>query len=204
MNYKILSFTLFLLIANFFTACKQDEKLPILGNKDEVDGKTVYHTIPDFQFIDQDSSIITNETVKDKIYVVNDFFTSCPTICPKVKQQMLRIYDRFEKEEDLKFISHSIDTRNDDVPRLKNYATKLGIDAKRWHLVTGEKDHIYSMMDEYFLVAKEDPDAPGGYDHSGVLILVDKNRMVRAFTDGTNPEAVDKFMTDIDKLLKEK
>ncbi|MEM8908929.1 MAG: SCO family protein, partial [Bacteroidota bacterium] len=119
---------------------KDSEALPILGNKDVVDGKTIHHTIPDFQFVDQDSSIITNTTFKDKAYIVDFFFTSCPTICPKVKQQMLRIYDRFETEERLKLLSHSIDTRNDSVPRLKQYAEKLEVSSDRWHFVTGKKD----------------------------------------------------------------
>jgi len=154
-NY-ISKFSLLLLLLIFFAACQQEEKLPILGNRDVVNGKTIYHTIPDFQFIDQDSSQVNNTTFKDKIYIANDFFTSCPTICPKVKQQMLRIYDRFEDEEQLKFLSLSIDTRNDNVAKLKKYATKLDIDAQRWHLVTGEKDHIYDVCDDFFLVAKED------------------------------------------------
>ncbi len=201
-NY-ISKFSLLLLLLIFFAACQQEEKLPILGNRDVVNGKTIYHTIPDFQFIDQDSSQVNNTTFKDKIYIANDFFTSCPTICPKVKQQMLRIYDRFEDEEQLKFLSLSIDTRNDNVAKLKKYATKLDIDAQRWHLVTGEKDHIYDVCDDFFLVAKEDPDAPGGFDHSGILILVDKNQRVRAFADGTNPEKVDEMMKNIEKLLKE-
>ena len=66
-------------------------KLPILGNRDVVDGDTVYHTVPDFSFINQDSQAVTNATFKDKLYVVDFFFTSCPTICPKVKKQMLQV-----------------------------------------------------------------------------------------------------------------
>jgi protein SCO1/2 len=100
-------------------------------------------------------------------------------------------------------LSHSIDTKNDTVAALKQYAQKIGIDSKRWHLVTGEHDAIYAIADDYFSVAQENPDAPGGFDHSGRLILVDKNRHVRAFCDGTDPESVDKFMRDIERLLEE-
>jgi len=180
------------------------EPLPILGNKEVIDGKTIHHSIPDFQFIDQDSSIITNATFKDKVYIVDFFFTSCPTICPKVKQQMLRIYEQYKTEDRLQLISHSIDTRNDSIPRLKNYAAKLEVNSDKWHFVTGEKDHLYSMANEYFIIAKEDPEAPGGYDHSGTIILVDENRHVRAFANGTEEAAVSQFMLDIEKLLNEK
>lgn len=199
---------LFLVIMSHFLliGCGEtpkNEPLPILGDKEVMDGKTIYHSIPDFKFIDQDSTIITNATFNDKVYIVDFFFTSCPTICPKVKQQMLRIYNKFEEDNRVKLISHSIDTRNDSVPKLKHYASKLEVSSDKWHFVTGEKDHIYEMADDYFIVAKEDPEAPGGYDHSGTLILVDKNRHVRAFTNGTETAAVDRFMGDIEKLLNE-
>jgi len=178
--------------------------LPILGEKDEVDGKTIYHTIPDFSFINQDSVTITNETFKDKIYVVDFFFTSCPTICPKVKKQVLRLYDKFEKEPRLKFLSHSIDVKYDTQEKLKSYGEKLGISSDRWHLVTGVEEEIFEIADDYFIAAHHDNDAPGGFDHSGRLILVDENRYVRGFAEGTDPESVTKFMKTIRMLLDEK
>jgi protein SCO1/2 len=184
-------------------SCTQDEKLPILGEKTEQNGEVIYHSIPDFEFVDQDSQLVTNATFEDKIYVVDFFFTSCPTICPKVKQQMLRIYDRFAEEPNLVFLSHSIDTKRDTVARLKKYADGLAIETDRWHLVTGDKDKIYEIADDYFSIAIEDPDAPGGFDHSGNLILVDWNRHVRSFANGTDPNKVDQFMKDIEVLLKE-
>lgn len=194
-------FLLLFLVATIILSCTKDEALPVYGNKDMVDGKMVYHTISDFEFIDQDSTIITNETFKDKVYIVDFFFTSCPTICPKVKKQMLRIYEKYKDNDRVVLLSHSIDTRNDTVPKLKSYAQKLDIDSKKWHLVTGEKSHIYDMADEYFIIAKEDPTAEGGYDHSGTVILVDQNRMVRANANGLEPKEIDRFMHDIDRLL---
>lgn len=184
-----------------FSCSPKKGPLPVLGEKDKVDGKTVYHKISDFKFIDQDSNMVTNETFKDKIYVVDVFFTSCPTICPKVKKQMLRVYDKYQNDDRVSLISHSIDTRRDSVPRLKDYANKLEIDTKKWHLVTGDKEKIFDMADEYFLVALEDPSAEGGYDHSGTIILVDQNRLVRAHANGLIPEEVDRFMNDMDRLL---
>lgn len=186
-------------------ACGSDEpqRLPVLGYSDVVDGDTVSHQIPDFTFVNQDSQIVTNETFAGKAYVADFFFTSCPTICPKVKRQMLRVNERFAQEDRLRLLSHSIDTKRDTVEHLKSYSEGLGVGAPRWHFVTGEKSEIYGIADDYFSIATEDPSAPGGFDHSGRLILVDPDRHVRSFCDGTDPASVDQFMEDIELLLAE-
>jgi protein SCO1/2 len=184
-------------------AGNQKTDLPILGNKPVVNGDTIYHTVRDFSFIDQDSQVVDNATFEDKIYVVDFFFISCPTICPKVKKQMLRIHKRFGDEDRLMLLSHSIDTKHDTVGRLHSYAEKLDIDTRQWKLVTGNKDSIMTIAEDYFSIAKEDPDAPGGFDHSGRLILVDTRGRVRSFCDGTDPEDVDRFMEDIELLLSQ-
>ncbi len=185
------------------TGCQyQPQTLPILGETDVVNGDTLYHTIPDFAFINQDSQTITNADFAGKVYVADFFFISCPTICPKVKRQMLRLYERYEKDDRIALLSHSIDVRRDTVGRLRTYAEGLGVRAPKWHFVTGDKDAIYAMADDYFSIAVEDPSAPGGFDHSGKLILVDAQRRVRAFCDGTDPKAVNQFMRDIDLLLR--
>lgn len=174
---------------------KQDE-----NGEDYID--TVYNQVVDFEFIDQDSNIITAETVKGKVYVVDFFFTSCPTICPKMKQQMLRIYEEFEGNDRVVLLSHSIDLRNDTVPKLKRYAEKLEIETDRWHLMTGTKDGIYSIAEEYILPAQEDEAAPGGYLHSGQFVLMDGNHHIRGYYDGTVPTDVDLLMKDMQVLLK--
>ncbi len=210
-NIQIFSFFVLFLLSLSFSCTNSintesnDGKLRILGHRQGVDenGDTIYHKIPDFSFIDQDSNVITNATLDDKIYLVDFFFTRCPSICPKVKAQMMRIYEKFENEDRLVLLSHSIDVRNDTVPALKAYAEKLGIKTERWHLVTGNEDKLYDMADQYFVTAMKDPTAPGGFDHSGRLILVDQNRLVRSFGDGTEVESVDKLMVDIQKLLDE-
>lgn len=181
----------------------EDESLPILGQTEIVDGDTVYHEIPEFRFINQDSQWVTNETFSDVVYISDFFFTSCPSICPKVKKQMLRIYDKYDGDDRVKILSHSIDTRRDSVPRLKLYATNLGIETNRWHMVTGDKDQIFEIANDYFVSALEDSGAPGGYDHSGRVILVDQERHIRAFCDGTDEQQVTQFMLEIDKLLEE-
>jgi protein SCO1/2 len=190
----------------FLMACQGKHEpgpLPILGNRDIVNGDTIYHEVRDFSFIDQDSLPVTQETFAGKAYVVDFFFISCPTICPMVTKQMLRVYERFKDEDRLLLLAHTIDTKHDSVPRLKKYAENLGVSSEKWKFVTGAKDSIYSIANDYFSIAVENTDAPGGFDHSGRLILVDKNRRVRAFCDGTDPESVDRFMQDIETLLKE-
>lgn len=193
-------FCLFVLL---ITGGCSSEELPILGQPKVVDGKEVPHFIPDFSFIDQDSVVVTNETFRDQIYVADFFFTSCPTICPKVKAQMLRIYERFEEDDRLALLSHSIDTKRDTVGRLKIYAENLGVSAPKWHFVTGNKDEIYAIADDYFNIVVDDESAPGGFDHSGRLVLIDQHRHLRSYCNGTDPKEVDGFMRDIEKLLKE-
>lgn len=201
---RILSFLFAAAVVLLAGACQyQNKTLPILGEMDIVDGDTTYHTVPDFAFVNQDGQLITNADFEGRVYVVDFFFTSCPTICPKVKREMLRLYERYKNENRIAFLSHSIDVRRDTVERLREYARGLGVSAPKWHFVTGEKDDLYGIADDYFSVAIEDPNAPGGFDHSGRLILVDTRRHVRAFCDGTDPKSVNQFMKDIDLLLEE-
>lgn len=200
MTSRILCIAIVLLFA---LSCTDNSKpLPILGQIEVVNGDTIRHVIPDFRFMDQDSQWITNASFQDKIYVSDFFFTSCPSICPKVKKQMLRMYDEYKDDDRIAFISHSIDTKRDSVPRLKLYATNLGVESSMWHFVTGDKDKIFNIADDYFVAAMEDSGAPGGFDHSGRLILVDKNRHIRSFCEGTIEEEVNGFMKDIEKLLE--
>lgn len=183
-------------------ACQQTpEPLPIIGERDIVSGDTIYHTIPDFAFVNQDSQLVTNETFAGKAYVVDFFFTSCPTICPKTAKQMLRLYERYQDDDRVLLLAHTVDPVRDSVGTLRNYARNLGVESNKWHFVTGNRIELYKIAEDYFSIAKEDPTAPGGFDHSGRFILVDKNRYVRSFCDGTDPDSVDQFMKDIDRLL---
>ncbi|MCB0571706.1 MAG: SCO family protein [Phaeodactylibacter sp.] len=192
-------------LAALMASCGKGEQaqqpLPILGDNKVNGSDTLYHQIPDFAFVDQDSNLVTNATFDGKAYVADFFFTSCPTICPKVKKQMLRLYDKYQGDNRLMLLSYSIDPKRDTVGRLKVYAENLGVSANRWHFVTGDKDKTYQLAEDYLSIAREDPNAPGGFDHSGWLLLVDKNRHIRSFCDGTDPEKVDRFMKDIDWLL---
>lgn len=184
---------------------KADEKLPFLGRKEVNGPDTTYHTIADFQFVDQDSSIITEDTFKDKIYVADFFFTSCPTICPKMKAQMLRVYDSIANDDEVVLLSHTIDPEYDTVGLLHDYAQKLGVTSDKWHFVTGNKEEIYKLgQTSYMVSAVEDPSEPGGFIHSGAFILIDKKRRIRGMYDGTKEDQVNQLIKDINKLEEEK
>lgn len=180
------------------------DKLPILGPPSEAANGDTVHVIPDFSFIDQDSQVVNNETFAGKAYVTDFFFIACPTICPKTAKQMLRIYDHFKDEPRLELLGHTLAPKYDTVAALNRYAKGLGVSSSKWHFVTGDQAEIYKMAPEYMNVALEDSDAPGGINHSGYLVLVDKNRHIRSFCNGTDPEDVDRFIKDIEKLLNEK
>ncbi|MCU0439602.1 MAG: SCO family protein [Raineya sp.] len=205
-----MKYILFLLLIVLF-ACEQEKKLPILGERQaidkEVNGKivtdTVYHTVPAFSFINQDGQTVTDKTFEGKIYVTDFFFTTCPSICPKMKQQMLRVYEKYKNDDRVLILSHSI-SREDSVAVLKEYAKKINIESKKWHLVTGKWTDIETMAKQYFIGVQEDADEPGGYLHNGNFVLVDKQKRIRATCDGTNPKDVEKFLLDMDILLNEK
>ena len=182
----------------------QDQKLPYLGRKEINGTDTLYHTIADFRFVDQDSSFVTKETFDGQVYVADFFFTSCPTICPIMKTQMLRVYERFEDNDQVGILSHSIDPKHDTVAVLREFAQRLGVKSEKWRFVTGDKEEIYKIgQTSYMVSAVEDPSEPGGFIHSGAFILVDKNRRIRGIYDGTKEDQVDRLMTDLDILLKE-
>lgn len=186
--------------------------MPILGERQldvvEVSGKkrvdTVYHTIAPFSFIDQDSQRVTHLTLAGKIYVADFFFTSCRTICPIMKTQMLRVYDSIQKYDDVVIVSHTIDPEHDDVARLHDFAGKLGVKSSKWHFVTGEKDSIYNIAQiSYFVTALEDKTEPDGFIHSGAFLLIDKQRRIRGKYDGTSEEDVNRLIQDIAILRRE-
>ncbi len=199
---KVIYFSLFVLI---LTACEQTPKgpLPKIGHKELVGTDTVYHTIPDFSFINQEGVTITQKELANHIYVSDFFFTNCPSICPLVKKQMLRIYDKYENQPLVKLVSHTIDPVRDTPEKLNKYAAALDVDSDKWLFLTGDKEALYDIADEYFVPAMEDPGAPGGFDHSGKIMLVDKNRHIRSFGEGTEPEDITKLLKDIDRLIAE-
>jgi protein SCO1 len=203
----------FLLLFSLISCQKTEKVLPILGERDTrkiiINGKTVvdtiYHTIPQFDFLDQNNRHVTNKNFENKVYVADFFFTSCPTICPKMKTQMSRLYKHFGDNNSVAFLSHTIDPKHDTVPVLNEFAQKLGVKNGHWSFVTGYKDKIYEVgLKGYMATAKEDSTAEGGFIHSGAFILVDKHQRVRGIYDGTLPDRVTELEADIELLLKEK
>lgn len=193
---------LLLLFACGPAANTEKKAIPILGvEKVSETGDTVYRTLPDFALWDQDSSLITQAQVAGKIRVSEFFFTSCPTICPKMAQQMLRLHDSLLNEPRVILLSHTIDPVHDSVAVLHQYAGALGVNTAKWHLMTGDKDAIYDLAEAYMVSAGEDADSPGGYMHSGAFVLADAQRRIRGYYDGTSPEAVDELLRDIHQLL---
>ncbi len=192
---------------------KTSDRLPILGRREAVEKKdadgntitdTIYHTITDFAFTGQDSSTITNESFKDKIYIADFFFTSCQTICPPMKAQMLRVHDFIADKPEIEILSHTLDPEHDSIPVLKAFAERLGANPDKWHFVTGDKNEIYRVgQSSYLVTAREDSSEPGGYLHDARFVLVDKDRRIRGIYDGTKPDHVDRLMADLPKLLKE-
>ncbi len=182
----------------------KEEKLPIFGQREVVGNDTVYHTIAPFAFLDQDSVWVTNDTFKDNIYVADFFFTTCRTICPIMKKQMLRVYEATAEMPDVKILSHTIDPEYDTIALLHDFAERLGVESKRWHFVTGEKDSIYKIAQtSYFATAMEDKTEPDGFIHSGAFLLLDKKQRIRGKYDGTKEEDVNRLIIDIKKLRRE-
>jgi protein SCO1 len=183
---------------------KKEVPLPIFGEREVVGLDTVYHTIADFKFIDQDSAAVTGDTFKNKIYVADFFFTSCRTICPIMKTQMLRVYDSIQHDNDVLLLSHSIDPEYDTVALLHDFAERLGVTSSKWHFVTGKKEDIYKIAQtSYFATALEDKTEPDGFIHTGAFLLIDKKKRIRGKYDGTKEEDVNRLLTDIARLKKE-
>ncbi|WP_353183055.1 SCO family protein [Parapedobacter lycopersici] len=203
---------LFGLAMAFSSGCSGSgtEKLPILGSREpvekEVDGKivtdTIYHQIPDFQLLNQDSVRISSQLFDNSVYIADFFFTSCPSICPIMQRNLLEVYNEYKGDPRVKFLSHSLDFKHDSPAVLKAYAQKLGVTNDQWQFVTGTKAEIYGLADSYMVYAKEDSNVPGGFDHSGYFLLVDKDKHIRGAYDGTDKAQVELLRSDLEILLK--
>lgn len=140
--------------------------------------------VPAFEFINQDSLLVSDKDYHGKVYVVEFFFTVCPSICPIMNKNLVKIQNEFSKEDNFGIASFSI-TPEFDTPRvLKEYSERYGITDLDWHLMTGEQDKIYKLANEgFYIFAAQKDDAPGGFEHSGVFALVDKNGYLRSRVD---------------------
>ena len=182
--------------------------LAIFGEKsyESKNGKTdtVYHTVGDFSFIDQDGKNVTPKNFAGTVYVTDFFFTTCHSICPIMSTQMERIAAHFKENNEVKFLSHTVDPEIDTVEQLKRYALKHNADAKQWMFVTGGKKELYGIARTgYLLNAEEGDGGPDDFIHTQNFALIDKDKRIRGFYDGTDSTQMNQLIKDIDLLLKE-
>jgi protein SCO1/2 len=193
-----------------YTGKHNFQRLEFIGPKEAVlndEGKydTIYHQIPYFEFVNQDGNKITRDDLLGHVYITDFFFATCPTICPKMTTNMSYIQEKFKDNKNLRFLSITVNPEHDSVSVLKEYAEKVHADTKSWDFVTGNKDSIYDIaFNGFFVSAQRDSIAPGGFLHSGMLILIDKNAHIRGYFDGTtHKEIKEKLIDAIDILYKE-
>lgn len=175
------------------------KRLPTYGNPG--------HHVEDFSFTNQDGKIITNKDLDGKIYVVEYFFTTCEGICPKMNDNMAKVYEAFRGQNDVAILSHTVDPETDTVEQLKRYSLKFDADASQWNFVTGTKAALYNMaINSYLVTAVEDTnhkEVLPDFIHSEKFVLVDKEKHIRGSYDGTNASDVKKLISDILELRKE-
>ncbi|MDA0608993.1 MAG: SCO family protein [Bacteroidetes bacterium] len=198
------------IIVLMYQALKPEKRLPVyqpsMVNPELVDSTLVYvkkyHSIADFKLINQNGDTISQADYADKIYVADFFFTTCPTICPVMTANMADIQQIIKDDDEVMLLSHSVTPEIDSVPQLKKYALEKGVIDAKWNLVTGDKKQIYELARKSYLAVLTDGDG-GPYDmiHTENFILVDKERRIRGFYDGTSSEEVAQLLEDL-KVLK--
>lgn len=201
-----------IIISIFYNILKPQRVLPIyqpsMVTSELVDStiqfKRKYHTIADFSLTNQNGETITQDAYKDKIYVADFFFTTCPTICIAMTDHMLQIQNEIINDEEVMLLSHSVTPEIDSVAQLKKYALEKGVIDRKWNLVTGDKKDIYELARKSYLAVLEDGDG-GKFDmiHTENFMLIDKKRQIRGFYDGTNPEDIKLLLEDIKTLKAE-
>lgn len=186
------------------SAPKSADELPVYGRKEINGNDTIFHTIPPFAFLNQDSAVFTQEEVMGKkVYVADFFFTSCTTICPKMKTQMMRLYEEFLKDDRVLLLSHSIDPEYDTPAVLSDFSGRLGVSSEKWQFLTGvsQEEMFAHGQTGYIVTATADSSVPDGLLHSGAFLLVDKRGRIRGKYDGTIALEVDRLMADMHILL---
>ncbi len=212
-KYKLFGIVLLVLsaviVSLFYNALTPKKTLtiyqPSMVNAELVDSSLQhvkrYHTIADFSLINQNGKIITQADYTDKIYIADFFFTTCPTICPIMTKNMAEIQNHILNDPEVLLLSHSVTPDIDSVAQLKKYALEKGVNDLKWNLVTGDKKQIYELARKSYLAVKTDGDG-GPFDmiHTENFILVDKERRIRGFYDGTKDEEIEKLLQDLGVL----
>lgn len=202
-----------IIITIFYSILKPEEKPLPIWQPSNVETKLVdstiqhvqkYHKIADFSLTNQNGKTITQNDYKDKIYVADFFFTTCPTICPIMTDHMRDIQKEILNDDGVMLLSHSVTPKKDSVAQLKRYAKRKGVNDAKWNLVTGDKKHIYELARKSYMAVQTTGDG-GEYDmiHTENFMLIDKKRQIRGYYDGTDSEAIEQLLKDIKKLKKE-
>lgn len=201
-----------IIISMIYSLKKPTPKLPVFQpsevNPELVDSSIQYvrkyHVIGDFELTNQNGETITQADYADKIYVADFFFTTCQSICPIMTGNMLKIQEALKNDNEIMLLSHTVMPEVDDVAQLKKYALEKGVNDEKWNLVTGSKKQIYNLARKSYLASKTKGDG-GPYDmiHTENFVLVDKEKRIRGFYDGTDPKAIEKLMEDITILKLE-
>ena len=197
-------------ISSFNYVQSQEKKLPIYSPSmvsDELVEEDLryvkkYHRISDFSLLNQNGNNVTQDNYKNKIYVADFFFTTCPDICPIMTGNMLYLQENL-KDTSVMLASFSVTPEIDTIEVLKEYSTLKGVDDSKWNLMTGDKKQIYDLARKSYLVAKAIPDGKNhGMIHTENFVLVDRDKRIRGYYDGTNIEDMDKLLDDIQILIK--
>ena len=207
--YKINLIYIFIFL---FISCNQDsnKQLPIYNPVDfnpklvdkSVRNITENHTVSDFNLINQNGTIITSKDYENKIYVVDFFFTSCPSICPIMTNNMLKIQDEFINNDDIMLLSMSVTPEIDNVEVLKEYAIEKGVIDSKWNITTGQKKHIYELARKsYFAVVEQGDGGLQDFIHTPNFILVDNKKQIRGIYDGTEENQISRLIRDINVLV---
>jgi protein SCO1/2 len=181
------------------------EKLPVFDstlntNKED----EIPHFIQPFTLINQDGKAFSDADVHNKIYVVDFFFTSCTSACPKMTKNLLLVQKAFSNDNNIQLVSFTVDPETDSAQRLKWYAGVFKIDSAKWNLLTGDKKEIYKLARESFYVSAGEGDGgPDDFLHSDKLVLVDKQKQIRGYYTGTDESSVKQLIHDIKKLENE-
>ena len=209
----IVIFGIFSIIALvvFYNLLSVEQRLPVYSPSDVnpklVDASVKHiqnnHTIADFSLTNQNGETITNNSYKNKIYIADFFFTRCQTICIAMAYNMSELQEYYRDDTDIMFLSHSVTPVMDSVPVLKAYAKNKGVIDGKWNVTTGPKKHIYELARKsYFAVLDEGTGDENDFIHTEQFVLVDKDRRIRGYYDGTEKEDMKKVIVDI-ALLKE-
>ena len=167
----------------------------------------VLNIVKPFSFERQDGRQISEKNVAGKVYAAEFFFTTCEGICPKMNRNMKKVFDEFKNENDFLILSHTVDPETDNIARLKTYADSLGADIKSWWFLTGSKDSLYKTARESYILDDPKNNATNideQFIHTQFFALVDRNGQVRGIYDGLKKDEIEKLITDIKDLLKEK